>query len=288
MIKATIGIILKVLICTGLFLAANYPLFLYPKLLISNALINTKRTLSTHYYALLQNRLSYMGLTKLDLSSGNFEDEKSEIIGELQKTNEDGLKNLENPKKLEKVNSAPREILTFLNKDISTAYPSLIEKNKKVYEEKNKFIESLKVIDSTVSKLFAYQPETDFGTLDTNKDKEQLLESITSAKSGLKKIQENLQKLDQKNVEMNKLIEVMDRVQFSLTDIETGLRTNNNTSQKIRNLYNQFSNVKNQALLVELSVIRSDESVKLLTDQTNLILEYEYWLGKINGFQEKI
>jgi hypothetical protein len=286
--RVTIGIILKVVIFTGLLFVIYYFLFLSPKHQIPNALLDAEKILSTHYNKLIQNRLSYIGLSKLDASSSKFENERVEIIAEMQKTNEDGLKALNDPEQLKKVNGAPSGVLSFLNRDIANAYPTLLEKSKKVYEEQKLFIEKLSILDSTISKLFAYHPETDLGTLDPQKDKELLLERIASAKSGLDMIQENIQALGWKKKEVDKLIGEMNRTQVILTELETSLETNGNGQEKIETLYTQFGSLKSQALLAETSVIRSDESVKLLTKQTNLILEYEYWLGKINSFQEEI
>lgn len=53
------------------------------------------------------------------------------------------------------------------------------------------------------------------------------------------------------------------------------------------NVYRQQEELIKKVLATEkyeegLGILRSEEAIKLLTKQTNLILEYEYWLEKIN------
>lgn len=45
---------------------------------------------------------------------------------------------------------------------------------------------------------------------------------------------------------------------------------------------------KAEVLSTQFALIRSDSSVKLLTRQSNLILEYDFWLKKISDYQAKL
>ena len=47
----------------------------------------------------------------------------------------------------------------------------------------------------------------------------------------------------------------------------------------------QFLDLKNEAYDIEKDILRSKEAVTLLTEQTNLILEYDFWLKKISAKQ---
>ena len=268
-------LILKTVVFTLILLSGYYFLFLKPKLEIPNALLDARKKLSVHYYTLVENRASYTEFTRLDTTGGNLEYEKGEIIAKIKKTNEEGLKDLENRGFIKKIKGSPSDRLNFLNNDLPKAYYSLLDKNKKIYEEQKNIIESLNKLDSKISKLFAYNPEVDLGKLDLTKDKEQALERSANAKLGLTKIKDEVPK--------SELSKEIDKTIGLLTQLEDSLKKDSiKESVNVRSaIYNQFGKVKSSALELELAIIKSPESVKILTDQTNLILEYEFWIGKI-------
>ena len=285
--KPYLILFLKIAIFTAILLIVYYFAILKPRLEIPNALLDAERNLSKHYYTLIENRLAYTELTRLDTTSGNFEFEKGEIIAKIKKTNEEGLKNLENPLKLKIVKGAPNETLNFLNEGLPKAYSTLLEKNKKVYLEQKSIIEDLNSFDSKVSKLFAYSPEADLGNLDPVKEKDEMLTRITNAKQGLNKIKDEVLKSDQNNEEVVNLSKEIETAIGLLTQLEDNLKKGTiRKTQNIKNSFNnQFRKIKSSAFEAELSIIKSPESVKLLTDQTNLIFEYEFWISKIRGLR---
>jgi cell division septum initiation protein DivIVA len=288
MLKVVVGNLLKAIVFTGLLLLAYYFLYVYPNLLAPNALHSAEKILTTYYNELLDNRLSYTALIQLDASSKNFEDERPVVINRLQTTNDEGMKALENPKELIRVNGAPGEVLKFIDNDLAEAYPNLLEKNRKLLQTQKELIKRLVAFDSILAKIFAYDPIIDLGGLDPKKDKEWLLERVASAKNGIQKIQDNIRTSGEKNSGVENLLVEADQTQARLSELETCVKGNANCDEIKTNLYNQYERLKKQALIAEQLIIKSEESVKLLTDQTNLIFEYEHWLRRINGFQQEI
>jgi hypothetical protein len=165
------GTLVKTLIFFILLLVGYYFLFLGPKLAFPSKLLQAEERLAKHHFNLLQNRLSFVELTKLDTNSADFDLKKSNLVGTLQKTSKDGFKALENPPKLPEV-----------NKELSDRYQELLNETRKIYE-----------------------------------DQERLLEKV-----------------------------------FATDSYKAGVE-----------------------------ILKSDESIKLLTRQTNLILEFEYWLSQL-------
>lgn len=282
-------ITLKAVMLLVVLLTAYYFLFLKPSLEIPNALIDAEKALSRHYNILVENRVAFTGITRLDANSGNLEEEKGNILAKLKITNEEGLKGIENPQQLKLVKGSPNETLNFLNKDLHEAYASLLAKSKNIYDEQKRIIESLTAYEIKVSKLFSYDPRTDFEKLDFQKQKEEVLERLANAKSGLSKIKDDLTKSEEKSSYRNSVREI-DNTIGVLTQFEDSLKTDNYEEiPNIKNaLYVQFDNVKKSALDSEMSIIMSPASVELLTDETNLILEYEYWITKIRDVLAKI
>ena len=167
--------LVKTFVFLVFFLVGYYFLFLGPKLAFSDKLLQAEEELAQHHSKLLQNRLSFVELTRIDLDSASFNLEKSNLVATVKKTNEEGLNVIEKQSELPKIDN-----------DINNRYISLLEETKTVYE-----------------------------------DQEKLLEKV-----------------------------------FATDSYQAGVE-----------------------------ILKSDESIKLLTKQTNLILEYDFWLKKINELQ---
>jgi hypothetical protein len=169
------GTLVKTFVLLILLLAGYYFLFLGPKLAFPNKLLQTEERLAKHHSSLLQNRLSFVELTKLDPNSASFNLEKSSLVATVKETNEEGLNALKKQSELPKIDN-----------DLNSRYESLLEETRSVYE-----------------------------------DQERLLEKV-----------------------------------FATDSYQAGV-----------------------------GILKSDESIKILTKQTNLILEYDFWLKKINEIQ---
>lgn len=58
---------------------------------LSKSLIAKEKVLATHYSNLVQNKMAYINLAKLDSKSPNFDAEKSNLVGIIKETNKKGL-----------------------------------------------------------------------------------------------------------------------------------------------------------------------------------------------------
>jgi hypothetical protein len=134
-------------------------------------LIGTQKILVENHAVLVQNRLAYVTLTRLDPDSTNFQAETANIINTLQETQKEGLE------LVKEKNNIPN----LKNFDIN--FPKLVAETESVYRQQD-----------------------------------ELIKKVTETEK-----------------------------------YEDGL-----------------------------VILKSDEAIELLTKQTNLILEYEYWLEKIN------
>lgn len=173
--SSRIAFILKTLFIASLLLAGYYLFFLKPKLELPNKLLLTEKILSSHHSNLLQNRLSYVELTRIDPETPAVDLEKSNLMGIIKKTNQEGLEALNK-----------KENLPNVDPKLSQRFPELLKAEKEIFERQGSLLE----------KLFAQKTYAD----------------------GIK-------------------------------------------------------------------ILKGEESIKLLTDQTNLTLEYQFWLEKINKLQ---
>ena len=167
--------ILPTLIVTLVLLTLYFLFFLLPQIRLVEKLNKAEAELALHHTNLVQNRLAYIALTRLDPNSANFQAETANIIETLQETRKEGLE------LVKEKNNIPN----LKNFDIN--FPKLVAETESVYRQQ-----------------------------------EELIKKVTETEK-----------------------------------YEDGL-----------------------------VILKSDEAVNLLTKQTNLILEYEYWLEKIKSSQD--
>jgi len=130
--SSRIAFLIKILAITLLLFGTYYLFFLRPKLELASNLLNSEKILARHHTNLLQNRLSYIELTRLDPKRANFNLEKSSLVGTLQKTNEEGLKNINEDKEIAKIDGK-----------LTERFPALLAETKKIYEDQESLLEKV-------------------------------------------------------------------------------------------------------------------------------------------------
>ena len=130
---------LKTAAFLGGLLLGYYLLVLQPRLLLPNKLSQTQNELAKHHTSLLQNKIAFVHLAKLNSSSGNFDFDKTNLVGLIQESNRAGL---ENASKVD-ANDLPEVISKLTNR-----YPDLLLETTKLYEDQQKLLERIFATDS--------------------------------------------------------------------------------------------------------------------------------------------
>jgi len=264
---------LKVIIFLLVLFGGYYIFFLAPKLALPNAYLETQKIFTEHKTNLVQNRVILIELAQLTENSDNLFNKETKLLQQLQETNEKGIGSLEKNQKIPHISGASNKFLNFLNNDLSNAFLSLLLKERQILEEQQDLIFSLVKFNSITADLLRYNSEQDLGKFNLTMQKEEITLRVKNAKIGVKKIAENLNTFEQEMKEITLLQKELQKTQNIV-----------NTKELIR----QFKTLKEKVLFVQFALIRSDASIKLLTRQTNLILEYEFWLKQISIYQAKL
>ncbi len=109
-----------------------FSFYLSPKIKRQKEISDIKRYILTSYYILVQNKISYVFLTRLDEKSPDFNLEKSEIIESLKSTQKRGLEYLGNP--------IPKE---SFDKNLSATLSTLSLETEKIYEEQKNLLDKV-------------------------------------------------------------------------------------------------------------------------------------------------
>lgn len=124
-------LIIKTLLIFSLLLTVYYLFVLVPAKTKSENIKKTQEIVSLHHSNLVQNRLAYIELIKLDPNSPSFTFTKSQLVNQIKNTNTNGQKAL-----------AESEKITFKN-NISKTYDRLHRETQDFYKEQELVLEKV-------------------------------------------------------------------------------------------------------------------------------------------------
>lgn len=258
----------KVIALLVILFAGYYVLFLAPRLALPNAYLETQKIFVEHRTNLVQNRVALVELAQLSIGAADLFNKEMNLLQKLQETNKVGLQSLKENQQLPRVAGLS---------NLASALPLLLEKERQILKEQQNLIVSLTNLNSAAGDLLRYNAKQNLGSPDLIADSEQLQARKENAKDGLEKI---ASKLD--SIEVNS--ETLELLQSEIQKTQNLLQGNTSTTL----LISQFEGLKELTLDIQREMIRSDQSVKLLTRQTNLILEYDFWLKRISVKQAQL
>lgn len=272
----------------GLTLVSLLGLFYFfslkPKLILPTKLLEMEKVLTKAQANLLQNRLSIMSLVNLDPKSSYFSGYKEDSLNKATETANMGVEELKQPTKIQ---TPPGETSDLLN-DLYEQLPLLISENKEIYEKQRAYLDQLVEINDINKNIYTYNPQLDLGSVDLEKNTDEAIDRTYRAIEGLESIKTDLAEYDAKSTVS--LSNTISETQSLLQVLATHLENNDLASagQTFSAISEGFGKMRELGLGMELTIIRSPEMITLLTDQTNLILQYEFWLKKINLAQKDL
>jgi len=260
--------LVRVIALLLILFAGYYILFLAPRLALPNAYLEAQKIFAEHRTNLVQNRIALVELAQLSVSVTDLFNKEMDLLAKLQETNKIGIQSLEKNQQLPRVAGLS---------DLASALPLLLEKERQILKEQQNLIASLTNLNSAAGDLLRYNAKQDLGSPDPVADSEQLQVRKENAKDGLEKIASKLNAIEASS-------KTLELLQSEIQKTQNLLQGNTSTTF----LISQFEDLKELALDIQREMIRSDQSVKLLTRQTNLILEYDFWLKRISVKQAQL
>lgn len=128
--------IAKILLVTAALLSLYYLAYLKPKIELQNKLNDAENTISPHMSALIQNRIAYLELTRLNANSINFQTDILSIVNNLQETQREGLKNISEKNTIPEI------------EELDTDFPELIKETEDIYKKQEELIVKVTATDS--------------------------------------------------------------------------------------------------------------------------------------------
>lgn len=279
--KTLIFLAIYTIAMTGLVIGAYYLAIVSPKLTSSRALFKAKADIYNLYSLNVEDKLATNGLIALKPTSTNFYEEKSSLITRSKEAQEKLTESLEDTHIIPKGTKETKELL----KEIDESLTNDLVENNEVLEAKRGILSDYKKVESIVNKAFGFSPSTEFERYEFPDNKEAALESVATTRNGLTKISKELKTLeDYQNPALynsiNSVIDILDAMENNLernalSQVQGDVETLTDTYPVV------ITEAKNTLNLV----LTSDKAINTLTRQTNLILEYEFLMGKVEAAQ---
>ena len=179
----------QILLIFAIILSVYYIFFLQPQ--ISRTAIETevKKLILQEKYAILQRRLSFVQMAKLNPTSSRYIFAKSRIYQDLD----------ESAKKIEELkNTSLPELKSFFPgsndeyEKLKIQHQSLQDEIQDLVVSDNKIIDEQKQFDQQVDKLFEYFPSNDFSDINEEYDCQIIEKKAQTAQFGIKEIEKNI------------------------------------------------------------------------------------------------
>lgn len=130
------NILIKTILISFLFILTYYFLVLLPSKIRSKNLQEAQKEVSLHYINLLQNRLAYTELIKLDSDSPNFNLEKTELVNQIKNTNDKGQKKLKENGKV------------FISSNLQKKYEAILQNTEDFFKDQENILNEVFATDS--------------------------------------------------------------------------------------------------------------------------------------------
>lgn len=272
-------LVLKIAGFAGLLFVVYYVGWLKPRQELPRTLISAEQQLADRYFHLLESRLALTALTKLDPASAGFNSQRQLIFSSLENLTTEGRSITSEPIELAPLAGAPHSSLRFYNETLPPAAASLQERHQTIVQEYERLVADLLAVENGIDKLLQYRPRRDLETLDIVANHDRLFTRAEAAHQGIDAINANLPVLPLPPSEQEALAQAIASTQTALAEFIDYLKAEDPASAvRARDEFTRrYSLLRVQALASELSLIRTDEAISLLTAQTNLLYEYNFW-----------
>lgn len=268
---------------TSLALIFGYLCYLIPLSLFARNINTFEKEVGEIQAMLMENRLAMVEFAKLNVDDKDFGEKRINLISKLAKTQEELTNKLNSSKKIEiSLKAVKKDQVTFINQEAK----NLLNESKDVIENQKKNLDRLYTLEENFFNIFYYDPELDFIDPINSENLGENEERISLAIEGFKKIQTNLSTL---NIDGN-LTSQVDSTIYNFEQALTNINNNNLTQSNyyIEEIKEEYSNLKNRAFQEELNIISSEENIKNLTKQTNLLIRVNYLMKETDKLKLEI
>jgi hypothetical protein len=256
---------IQVLVILAGAFGVYYYFLLRPALALPSRNLELKKVLVGQHDLLVGNRILVTGLTKVSPTSSSVGGDVFGIIASIRETNEGAQKEVD------------IESISGIRGIDSEEVEKLLEDTRRFYQEQELLIKDISDYSTKIELLLSHTTQKNLRELVFTGDRGDLIESTYGVRNSLEGIRKNSDNLgSEMEVFLNDSI-------FLLGEFVEAIETDDITkADKIRwDLIIKFDEMRDMALESVKEIVRNEQSVRLLTMQTNLIYKYDHLIGDL-------
>ncbi|PIT88835.1 MAG: hypothetical protein COU27_03520 [Candidatus Levybacteria bacterium CG10_big_fil_rev_8_21_14_0_10_36_7] len=284
------SILFRSVFVSAVFFIFYFFLILWPAITIQHDLNTAKKNISQKYFSLIKIKTTISNLTKLNPESELFYGKNRLLVENIKQTITGGVQSEKAvlPEK-KGFSFGLTEQKTFLYSTFPEIWDDLNKKNTSILVKEQPIIENLTSFNNVLDIVFTYNPKQELEDISVWNRYDELIAKIQSGRERMEDVKKNLEQHSISKKRKDQLLESISDFDKQMQNVSFFARQKSRVSflNALNNVQNSYNTVKKSSYIAELSLIRSKDSIEIITRHTNLILEYKFWLEKIDELQKK-
>lgn len=286
-----VKIIIRTTILFIVFAFLYLLIFVLPGLTVKKELVKLEKAIYPKYYQLSFNRSFQMQYLSLKTESMSFSSDKNIILDKIVSSGTDASAEVVKTYKSGFLFFPKREVVTNLDyiKDRDKEYSSKISD---ILLKEKVGIEKVRKLASAFGNFYLYDIGVDFYGLQStsDSDREIMVERLNNSNEGLLKVVEKLDELEKTGDYGGDLTKVKDNIKELAQNflwMEDDLKTGNILSYEsiFNSTIEDYEKARKESFQLEQSIFSSNDHLRILADEKDIIQKYEILLDKINQMQ---
>jgi hypothetical protein len=270
-------------------LIAFYIFSIMPRQVYVSQFNTFERDILTKKSVLSENRTLTDQYIGLDPTLATFESDKTKILEKLVNSNDKLSKTFVESGPIKPPFFANNKLKEFI-RNISGSEIRLAEDVKSFIGIQDSVLNKLTNINELIGKIYGYDPATEFSLYSFPDSNEDVNEAVAVISAGIKNLRDQSKNLNSQTMVYKEFDSQIAIVLADLEIIGNLVKTNaeNDVIQASVNDFNRsYRKLKFDTFAIELEVFKSDEVLKMLADEANVIDGYNALLEQIADFKKE-
>jgi len=257
---------------------------------VLSIMVDSEKNLTAARNRLVQNRLNWLALSRINPSGVQFNFSRVDIIQKLSLSQSEDLEWIESRPKRERVFEFGSSLLNNYNNKFLPLRNEVYNAHRDNIKKQIEALENIKTINSTADKLLGYFPEQDlaieyFSNLPDGRDK--FIGRIKNTRSGIEKVNLEIKSLS-RNLDISKFDTAFNLVSSNLEELEgIVLKRNSLKGLDMKSTVESINNLKLETHRLTINTITSNQMLAVLAEQANIIQAYNKLLANIKTNREE-
>lgn len=284
----------KVFLLVAVGVGAYWWWWLKPAQAVPQVLADIEPLVAERYFNLLEHRLAWQELARLDPLHGDFAREREGLSATLRRTLEEGLILVDEPYNQIVLQEVAFGDVRKVRESTVDPFVDLQRRHKQLLIDQRAAVKSIADFEDITGKLATYQAVHDVGSLDLATNMENLIARLMAAQRGLRDALVALDRFEPQTAGVLSMRTLLAEAITSLDELDSVSVDSDRALAEtqvagIRDRFSShFTEIKDQVFKSELSLLQQDATLVLLAEEANVVEGYAQMLEQIDWWQAKL